>query len=68
MCGAMIHNHEQLKVTQGQIQRLEHTLEELQRTATNLELAAQAPAIVEHIRRMRAEIDEYLGIKAESRQ
>lgn len=64
----MIQNHQQLKVTQGQIQRLEHALEELHRTATNLELAAQAPAIVEHIRRMRGEIDEYLGIKVESRQ
>ena len=64
----MIQNHEQLKVTQGQIQRLEHALEELHRTATNLELAAQAPALVEHIQRMWAEIDEYLGIKAESRQ
>ena len=64
----MIQNHEQLQVTQSQVQRLEHALEELHRTATHLELSAQAPAIVEHIRRMRAEIDEYLGIKVESRQ
>lgn len=62
----MIQNHEQLKVTQEQIQRLEHALENLQKTASAVEVAAQAPAIVEHIRRMRSEIDEYLGIKSES--
>lgn len=64
----MIKNHEQLKVTQEQIQRLEHALENLQHKAARAEITAQAPAIVEHIRRMRNEIDEYLGITAESRQ
>ncbi len=64
----MIQNHDQLKVTQEQLQRLEHALEELQRTASAVELAAQAPAIVEHIYRMRSEIDAYLGINAASRQ
>ena len=64
----MIQNHEQLQITQSQVQRLEHALEELHRTATRSELAAQAPTIVEHIRRMRAEIDAYLGIEVESRQ
>ena len=64
----MIQNHEQLRVTQGQIQRLEQALEDLHRSATHVEFAAQAPTIVEHIRRLRAEIDTYLGIEAESRQ
>lgn len=64
----MIQNHDQLKVTQEQLQRLEHALENLQRTASPVELAAQAPAIIEHIYRMRSEIDAYLGIDAASRQ
>ncbi len=64
----MIQNHEQLEVTQEQIQRLEHALEDLKRSADRAELSAQAPALVEHIRRMRNEIDEYLGISSESRQ
>lgn len=59
----MIENHEQLKVTQEQIQRLEQALEQLRRTSTKAEFSAQAPAVIEHIRRMRAEIDEYLGIR-----
>ena len=58
----MIGNHDQLKVTQEQIQRLEHALEQLRRTSTRAEFTAQAPAVIEHIRRMRAEIDEYLGV------
>jgi len=64
----MIQNHDQLKVTQEQLQRLEHALETLQRTASTVELAAQAPAIIEHIYRMRSEIDAYLGIGVASRQ
>jgi len=59
----MIANHAQLKVTQEQIQRLEYALEELRRTATQAEFAAQAPAVITHIRRMRAEIDTYLGVR-----
>jgi len=59
----VIQNHEQLKVTQEQIQRLEYALEQLRQTATVAEFQAQAPAVIEHIRRMRAEIDEYLGIR-----
>lgn len=59
----MIQNHEQLQVTQDQIQRLEYALEHLRQTATVAEFQAQAPAVIEHIRRMRAEIDEYLGIR-----
>lgn len=58
----MIENHEQFKVTQEQIQRLEHALEQLRRTASKVEFAAQAPTVIEHIRRMRTEIDEYLGV------
>lgn len=64
----MIQNHKQLKVTQEQLQRLEYALEELKRTVTTAELAAQTSAIVEHIRRLRSDIDEYLGIIVESTQ
>jgi hypothetical protein len=58
----MIASDAQLKVTQGQIQRLEDALAELRRTTKKAEFAAQAPAIIEHIRRMREEIDTYLGV------
>ena len=58
----MIESDTQLKVTQAQIQRLEYALAALRRTATPAEFAAQAPAVVEHIRRMRDEIDIYLGM------
>ena len=58
----MIENHTQLQVTQEQIQRLEQALEQLQQTASTAEFMAQASAVVEHIRRMRAEIDVYLGL------
>jgi hypothetical protein len=53
---------EQLKVTQDQIQRLEYAPAELRRTASKVEFPAQAPAVIEHIRRMRDEIDNYLGV------
>ncbi|MBI4640597.1 MAG: hypothetical protein HY731_07880 [Candidatus Tectomicrobia bacterium] len=59
----MISNHDQLRITQEQIQRLEYALEQLRRTSTEAEFQAQAPVVIEHIRRMRAEIDEYLGIR-----
>ena len=58
----MIESDIQLKVTQNQIQRLEYALAELRRTTTKVEFSAQAPAIIEHIRRMRDEIDTYLGV------
>jgi phage shock protein A len=58
----MIENDTQLKVTQTQIQRLESALADLRQHATQAEFAAQAPAVVEHIRRMRHEIDTYLGV------
>lgn len=58
----MIEHPAQFKVTQAQIQRLEEALAELRRTATPTEFAAQAPAIITHIRRMREEIDAYLGV------
>ena len=58
----MIENHAQFQVTQEQIQRLEQVLEQLRQTASTAEFMAQAPAVVEHIRRMRAEIDAYLGM------
>lgn len=58
----MIESDEQLQVTQDQIQRLEYALAELRRTATKVEFSVQAPAVIEHIRRMRDEIDTYLGV------
>lgn len=58
----MIESDAQLKVTQEQIQRLEYALAELRRTTIKAEFAAQAPAIIEHIRRMRDEIDIYVGV------
>jgi hypothetical protein len=58
----MIDNDTQLKVTQTQIQRLEHALALLRRSAAPTEFAAQAPAVIEHIRRMRDEIDTSLGM------
>jgi hypothetical protein len=58
----MIENHAQLQVTQEQIQRLEQALEQLRQAASTAEFMAQAPVVVEHIRRMRAEIDVYLGL------
>ena len=58
----MIENHAQCQVSQEQIQRLEQALEQLRQTASTAEFMAQAPAVVEHIRRMRAEIDVYLGL------
>jgi hypothetical protein len=58
----MIENDAQLKVTQAQIQRLEYALAALRQTATPAAFAAQAPAVIEHIRRMRGEIDIYLGM------
>jgi hypothetical protein len=58
----MIRSDAQLKVTQEQIQRLEEALAVLRQTATPAEFAAQAPAVIEHIRRMREEIDTYVGM------
>jgi hypothetical protein len=58
----MIESDAQLKVTQAQIQRLESALAVLRQTATPAEFAAQAPVVIEHIRRMRDEIDTYLGM------
>ena len=57
----MIENHAQFQVTQEQIQRLEQAPEQLRQTTSTAEFIAQAPAVVEHIRRMRAEIDVSLG-------
>ena len=58
----MIESDTQLKITQAQIQRLEYALAALRQTATAAEFAAQAPAVIEHIRRMRDEIDIYVGM------
>jgi hypothetical protein len=60
----MIESDRQLRVIQTQIQRLEYALALLRRTATLAEFAAPAPAVVEHIRRMRDEIDTSLGMHA----
>ena len=58
----MIESDAQLKVTQAQIQQLESALAVLRQTAAPAEFAAQAPVVIEHIRRMRDEIDTYLGM------
>lgn len=58
----MVENHAQFQVTREQTQRLEQALEQLGQTASTAEFMARAPAVVEYIRRMRAEIDVYLGL------
>ena len=63
----MIANHTQLEVTQEQLRRLELALAELRRSTGEIEFRSQAPPVIEHIRRLRNEIDVYLGIsEAES--
>lgn len=58
----MITDHKQLEVTQAQLQRLELALAELRRSVNEIEFHSQAPPVIEHIRRLRSEIDVYLGI------
>lgn len=58
----MIMNHTQLEITQEQLRRLELTLAELRSAASALEFRSQAPPVIEHIHRLRSEIDTYLGI------
>jgi hypothetical protein len=58
----MIANHQQLEVTQEQLSRLELALAELRSSASELEFRSQAPPVIEHIHRLRSEIDAYLGI------
>ena len=58
----MITDHKQLEVTQEQLQRLELALAELRRSASEGEFRSQAPPVIEHIHRLRSEIDLYLGI------
>jgi len=63
----MIANHQQLEVTQEQLRRLELALAELRNSASGAEFRSQAPPVIEHIHRLRSEIDAYLGIsKVES--
>jgi len=63
----MIANHEQLEVTQEQLRRLELALAELRSSVSAVEFRSQAPPVIEHIHRLRNEIDAYLGIsEAES--
>ncbi len=63
----MIANHTQLEVTQEQLRRLELALAELRRSTSEVEFRSQAPPVIDHIRRLRSEIDAYLGInEAES--
>jgi hypothetical protein len=59
----MIANHKQLEVTQEQLRRLELALAQLRSSASTAELRSQAPPVIEHIHRLRGEIDTYLGIK-----
>jgi hypothetical protein len=58
----MIANQKQLEVTQEQLRRLELALAELRRSASKTEFRSQAPPVIEHIHRLRSEIDAYLGI------
>jgi hypothetical protein len=63
----MITDRKQLEVTQEQLRRLELALAELRRSASEVEFRSQSPPVIEHIRRLRNEIDTYLGIsEAES--
>ena len=58
----MITDHTQLEVTQEQLRRLELALAELRRFTDETEFRCQAPPVIDHIKRLRSEIDEYLGI------
>lgn len=58
----MITDHKQLEVTQEQLRRLELALAELRRSTSDIEFRSQAPPVIEHIRRLRNEIDVYLGM------
>lgn len=58
----MIANHKQLEVTQEQLRRLEFALAELHSSTSGAEFRSQAPPVIEHIHRLRSEIDTYLGI------
>jgi hypothetical protein len=54
--------NQQLEVTQEQLRRLELTLAELRSSASEAEFRSQAPPVIDHIHRLRSEIDTYLGI------
>jgi len=56
----MITDHKQLEVTQEQLRRLELALAELHRSMGEIEFRSQSPPVIEHIRRLRSEIDMYL--------
>jgi hypothetical protein len=58
----MIENYQQLEVTQEQLRRLELALAELRNSTGEAEFRSQAPPVIEHIHRLRSEIDAYLGI------
>ena len=58
----MIANQQQLEVTQEQLRRLELALAELRHATDEIEFRSQAPPVIEHIQRLRGEIDRYLGI------
>ena len=58
----MIANQKQLEVTQEQLRRLELALAELRSSTSELEFRSQAPPVIDHIHRLRNEIDTYLGI------
>jgi hypothetical protein len=63
----MIVDQRQFEVTQEQLRRLELALAELRRSSSEAEFRSQAPPVIDHIRRLRREIDTYLGIsEAES--
>lgn len=58
----MIANQKQLEVTQEQLRRLELALAELRSSTSEVEFRSQASPVIDHIHRLRNEIDAYLGI------
>lgn len=58
----MITDQKQFEVTQEQLRRLELALAELRYSSSAGEFRCQAPPVIEHLRRLRNEIDSYLGI------
>ena len=58
----MIASQKQLEVTQEQLRRLELALAELRSSTSEVEFRSQALPVIDHIHRLRGEIDAYLGI------
>ena len=64
----MIRNEQQLRQTQEALMDLEASLAALKQRQAAIhpdQYALMAEPVVEHIRRLRAEIDDYIGMAAE---